>query len=161
MADTKFVSGVAKLQRRIATIRATLSLPVMTEEIGQLLLRRTLARFDAEVDPDNKPWKPLSSETLRRRNRAGGKPGAPILVQTQKMRNSIRLIRGSASGAVFTNTGAGVRIGITDPEQVDKARAHNYGTGNIPVRRLLGVAALDVKSVDSLLRRRAVKLGIA
>lgn len=155
VTDTEYVRGAARLAQRIRTLRAALSLPVLENEIGQLLLRRTLQRFDNEVDPDGRPWAPLSTETLRRRKRKGGKQGKKILVQTGAMRAAIRRIRGSASGLIAVNTGAGFRIGVADKEQTGKAAAHQFGTAGIPVRRFLGIGRLDVKSVDSFLRRRA------
>lgn len=154
MKDTKFVDGAEKLKRRIATITASLALPAMMNEIGELLLRRTLRRFDAEVDPDNQKWKPLASETLQRRKRSGGYEGKKILVQTGEMRKAIDIIRGGA-GSVYTNTGAGVRIGIQDEEIAVRGRVHNSGLGGIPQRRFLGIGKTDIGSVDQFLRRRA------
>lgn len=155
--DTQFVKGAEKLATRIRTIRATLAVSVLENEIGQLLLRRTLDRFDREVDPDNKPWTPLAPSSLERRRRSGGKQGKKILVQSGAMRGAIRRIRGSASGLVAANTGAGFRIGVDDQEQTGKALAHQKGTSSIPVRRFLGIGRLDIKAVDGLLRRRSIE----
>lgn len=156
--DTPFVRGYEKLSRRIATIRASLAVPPLTEAIGRLLLKRTLERFDREVDPDGQRWRELEPETLARRGRANGGSGKKILNATGQMRGAIRIIRGAdAVGAVYTNTGARVRIGISDPDQVGKARAHQRGYRHIPVRRFLGIGALDVRAVDGLLRRAAAK----
>lgn len=157
MNDTKFVGGVQKLSQRIAHIRATLFVPALVNELGELLLRRTLDRFDREVDPDGRDWAPLKESTLARRRR-DGKKGSKKLFVTGAMRGDIKLIRGSAIGAIATNTGAGVRIGVTDPAQVTKAGAHNYGRGS-PQRRFLGIGRLDIKSVDSFMRRRSEQLG--
>ena len=155
--DTKFVKGADKLKARIATIRANLALPVMTEDIGKLLLARTLRRFDREVDPDERPWVPRKEATIERRSRAGFDGEGPLLVQTGALRNAIRLIRGG-KGTVSTNTGAGVRIGVQDTEIAKRAGAHQRGYGHIPQRRFLGIGRLDIKAVDSLLRRKAVQL---
>lgn len=157
MADTPYVKGADKLAARIATIRRNLNVPVMTSEIGELLLKRTKDRFDKEVDPDSKPWKPLAPSTIERKRR-GGYGDAKKLVRKGDLRNAIQIIRGGA-GTTFTNTGAGVRIGVDDPTQVSKASAQNKGTARIPARRFLGIGALDVKAVDSYLRRRAANLG--
>lgn len=152
--DTFYVNGAARLSQRIATIRERLSLPVMTEEIGELLLKRTLERFDREIDPDGIPWKDLSPVTVFIKRRMGyGNKGK--LKRTEALRNSIKLLRGSVQGTIFTNTGAGRRIGIEAGKQADVGRAQNYGTDRIPARRFLGIGARDVKSVDSFLRRRA------
>jgi len=152
--ETPFVRGAERLSQRIATIRRNLSLPALTDEIGDLLLRRTMDRFDREVDPDGKSWKPLALSTLERKRRLGF-GDKKKLVRTQKMRDSIRKITGRNAGATYANTGAGVRIGISDPKEIDKARAQNLGVpGRIPARRFLGVGRLDVKAVDSFLRRK-------
>lgn len=158
MDDTKYVRGVNKLAQRIRTIREHFGVAALTDEVGALLLRRTLERYDREVDPDGRPWVPLANTTLERRRRAGGNLGKKILVQTGALRASIKLVRGALSGAIATNTGAGVRIGVEDPEQLAKAGAHNYGRGAVPMRKFLGVGRLDVKAVDSLMRRRVTKM---
>lgn len=153
--DTEFVRGADKLKRRISTIRTTLALPALTESIGQLLLRRTLDRFDREVSPNNEAWAPLKEETERRKKRDGFSRGK--LKRTLALRNSIKLIRGGA-GTFYTNTGAGVRIGVEDPEIAEYGGVQNRGSKTIPARQFLGIGRLDIKAVDSLLRRKAAQL---
>lgn len=154
--DTQFVRGADKLSARIQSIKAAIALPSLTSEIADLLVRRTLQRFDREEDPDGKKWAPLATETLATKQRLGyGKKG--ILKRTESLREAIGRIRGGI-GTFAVNTGAGFRIGIKDPATVDRARALNYGTNKIPARRFLGIGRLDVKAVDSLMRRRASKL---
>lgn len=156
MADTEFVRGAERLGQRIATIRSTLALPALTKETGDLLLKRTLQRFDREVDPDERPWAPLKPSTIEIKRRLGyGHKGK--LKRTDAMRNAIRIIRGGL-GTTFTNTGAGVRIGIESPKIAEYAKAQNQGTDRIVARRFLGVGRLDVKAVDSLLRRKAKEI---
>ncbi len=169
--DSAFVNGAQRLGQRIATIRARLALPVMTAEIGRLLLDRTMRRFDAQTDPDGNRWRALSPLTLRSRNRQGF-PDVPILFRTGTLRNAIQIIRGKvSSGAEYINTGAGLRIGVTRQNAnyvqttssrsvnvADVARYMNKGTRTVPKRRFLGVGRLDVKAVDSLLRRRGAEL---
>lgn len=155
--DTPFVRGAEKIARRIATIRANYGVAAFTDEIGDLILRRTLQRFDDEVDPDGKPWLPLSPATLRRK-RALGYANRGKLKRTLALRNSIRRIRGSA-GSVYTNTGASVRIGVEDPKVREYGRIQNYGDGKrIPARRFLGIGASDLKAVDAFLRRKAKQI---
>lgn len=157
MIDNRFVRGADKLKRRLDTIVAGLALSGLTEGVGELLLRRTLKRFDSEVDPDGRPWVPLARSSLQRRKRNPGNSSGKILVQTRAMRNAIKLIRGGA-GSVYTTTGVGHRIGIQDEGIAVRARVHNLGLGHVPQRRFLGVGRLDVKSVDSYLRRRALNI---
>lgn len=155
-SDTDFVRGAAKLSARIASIRRGVNLPDMTREIGDLILKRTLTRFDKEQDPDGVAWKPLSPVTIETKRRKGY-GGKGKLKRTEGLRNAIRIIRGGR-GTVYTNTGAEVRIGVEDSKIAPRARAQNAGTPTIPARRFLGIGRLDVKAVDSLLRRKATQL---
>lgn len=158
MDDTRYVHGAARLKTRIDTIRRGLGLPLLMPEIQTLLLKRTKDRFAREVDPDGKPWVPLHPATLARKQRLGY-GDAQKLVRTGKMRDSIKVIRGGL-GSTFFNTGAGFRIGIQDEEVARYAIEQNKGTEKIPARRFLGLGRLDIKAVDSLLRRKAVGLGL-
>ena len=162
VTDTRYVNGAQRLAQRIRTIRAGLALGPMVDEIGDLLLKRTLKRFDSEVDPDGRPWPELSHGRQQRRARDGH--SGKMLNVTGALRGSIHLIRGAVDFVrVYTNTGSGIRIGVEPGEQAMKAYVHNYGWkrkpgGPIPQRRIFGIGALDVKSVDSFLRRRAQSL---
>lgn len=156
--DSQFVNGAARLSRRIATIRTKLNLPDVTAEVGNLMLRRVKDRFNAEVNPDNMRWAPLKESTLRVK-RALGYGDQRKLVRTGTMRDAIQIIAGGASSTFF-NTGAGVRIGIQDPEVAKYATIQNNGNKRIKARRFLGVGRLDVKAVDSLLRRMARQAGL-
>lgn len=157
--DNRVVRGHEQLSRRIATIRRNLGLPAMVDEIGKLLHRRHLERFDREVDPNYVPWVELSPATLAIKRRLGyGHKGK--LQRTGALRSAIRIIRGGL-GTVYTNTGAGLRIGVEDPRIAEYARDQNEGTSRIPARRFLGIGALDVKAVDSLMRRKAAALNKA
>lgn len=159
--DSHYVRGAERLSRRISTIRRNLNLPALTEAVGALLHKRFLDRFDREVTPDGQPWLPLAESTLRRK-RALGYGDAKKLVRTTDMRSAIQIIVGRADGGVFANTGAGLRIGISDPEIAKYAKVHNNGSGGgrTPQRRFLGIGRLDVKAVDSLLRRKAQQMEI-
>lgn len=160
MQDTRYVRGPERLARRMATIRAALSLPVLTEEVANLLLKRTLARFEAQVDPDNNPWAALKETTQLRRKMSGYSPAHPILQRTKELKHAIHVLRGASPGAVFTNTGANARIGVDDEEVTGRARAHQYGNSRVVARRFLGIGQLDVKAVDSQLRRLGAKLNM-
>lgn len=154
--DTRFVRGADRLRRRIASIRRSIDLPDMTEQIGELIYLRTMRRFDQEVDPDGKPWPKLKAETEKRKIRQG-LGSRKMLVASGQLRDSIKLIRGGV-GSTFFNTGVGLRIGVQDPEVAKYARVHQQGLGEIPARRFLGIGRLDIKAVDSLLRRKARQL---
>ena len=156
--DNRFVHGADRLKQRIRTIRTNLGLPAMVEEIGNLLLKRTLERFEQGVDPDGNRWPELKPQTLERRRR-GGFAGEGVLQRTERLKHAIKLIKGGL-GTTFINTGAGVRIGIEDPEIAIYGRVQNKGDSshNIPARRFLGIGRLDVKAVDSLLRRKGQQI---
>jgi len=148
-----FKNGAQRLSKRLDTLQKNLAPGPVLGEVTRLLLDRTLRRFDAQVDPDNLPWRPLSPATLARKNRLGF--SNKILVERGKLRASIAIIRGEAQGLLYTNTGAQARIGIKDPDVAIYARYHQEGTKNTPQRRFLGIGRLDVKAVDSLVRRIA------
>lgn len=162
--DTHYVRGAQKLGRRIASVKQALSVAVVVELAGPYMKRRTLERFDKEVDPDDNPWARLSRSTVLRRKRKPGtrmKNGRPkILDDSGSMRAAIKAIRGRADGAVYTNTGAGVRIGITDPKQLAKAFVHQRGWDRTPQRRFLGVGRKDTDAISAMLRRAAERAGL-
>ena len=155
--DTPYVRGADKLKKRIDTIRKAHALPPLVKDVGALLLRRTLDRFDRAITPNYEPWTPLQEATEKRKIRGGFSRG--ILKRTLTLRRSIKIIRGGRD-TTFTNTGAAVRIGVDDPNVAQYAVAQNKGTGTIPARQFLGIGRLDVKAVDSLLRRKAEKLKV-
>jgi hypothetical protein len=104
-------------------------------------------------DPDEKPWEPLSPETIRTKGQKGmSRPEHPLFA-TGFMRKSIGVIRGQSVIAVAS--GAGFKIGITD-NKAGYGRFHQLGIGVVQ-RRFLGINAKDVKAVDSLLRRAMLK----
>jgi hypothetical protein len=158
--DTRVVTGAERLKRRLSAIRTTLQLPALTNEIGLLLLRRMQDRYDREVDPEGERWVPLARKTVLDKQRLGvGSKG--ILKRTDELRHAIQIIRGSVAGTMFTNTGGGVRIGVSGPPKVvSRGRAHQRGVPqkHLPQRRFLGIGSLDVRSVDSMLRRKAVDI---
>ena len=155
--DTQYVRGAARLSQRISTIRARYSLPPLMDEIGALLLKRVKDRFRRELTPDYVPWAALKPATLRRKE-ALGFGDAQKLVREGKLRDAIEIIKGGL-GSTFFNSGAGFRIGIDDPDIAKYAAAQNNGIpGRLVARRFLGIGALDVRAVDSLLRRKAASL---
>lgn len=155
--DTKFVDGAAKLSRRIKTIRERLSVPALVPEIGELLLRRTLDRFDREVTPDGQPWKQLADSTLKRRGYLIG-IGKKMLVREGDLRASIQIIKGGY-GSTFTNTGAGLRIGIDGNARSKEGKSiAKYGAIQNITRQFLGIGRLDIKAVDGFLRRQAERV---
>lgn len=157
--DSAYVGGAAKLQQRIRTLRRNLGLPALIPEIGELLYKRTMDRFRREVTPNEVPWAPLAAATLSRKAREGY-GNQQKLVRKGYMRDAIKIIRGNITDSTFVNTGAGLRIGIDDPGVAEYAKAQRRGIpGRMPAREFLGIGRLDVKAVDSFLRRKAATMG--
>ena len=152
--DNDSIRGADRLMRRIATLRENYDISDMMEGVSKLLLTRTLARFDKQVGPDNDPWEALKPNTLQRRRRDFA--GKPPLVRTGKLRGAIGIIKGG-SGSVFTNTGAGFRIGIQNPDIAAYAAVQSRGSRHVPARPFLGISDLDARAVDGFLRRRVEK----
>jgi phage gpG-like protein len=157
MASEPVVRGAERLARRIKTIRTRYALPPLMDEIGDLLLRRVKKRFKAELTPDYQPWAALRPATLVRKQRMGY-GGKQKLERTGSLKEAIQVIKGRADGGTFFNTGAGFRIGIEDPKIARYGSIQNKGNGRIVARRFLGIGALDIRAVDSFLRRKAARL---
>lgn len=151
------VTGAKALRRRINTIQAGLPLLVSRDRMSAFLLRRIKERFLKEQSPDGTRWARLSPNT---------KPGLSILRSTSALYNNIDVLDGA--GGFGSATGAGFRIGVKNASSQQPGRRrtdnpavygryHNLGIG-VKRRRFLGVGRLDIKAVDSLLRRELHKL---
>lgn len=154
---TKKVTGERALLQRIATIQAGVGPLVARERLGAFLVRRMQDRFDREVDPDGNRWKARAPST---------RGGHKLLNRTGKLRGALGVLEG-VGGGFGSATGAGFRIGIRSQKVKDGNRtvdtavygkAHHQGNKHVPQRRILGIGALDVKAVDSLMRRELKKL---
>lgn len=158
MAATKKVKGDRALLQRIATIQAGVGALVSRERLGAFLVRRMKDRFDREVDPEGNRWK----------GRADSTRGAhKLLNRTGRLRGAIGVLGGAGGTGFGVVTGAGFRIGVRSQNISDGTRTinpalygkvHHQGNKHVPQRRFLGIGALDVKAVDSLLRREMNKL---
>lgn len=156
----KAVKGDKALLARIATIQEGIGPLVSRQRLGDFLLRRMLARFDREEDPDGRKWKARSTAKRARSHK--------LLNETGELRSSIGVLGGEGGTGFGVNTGAGFRIGVRAHSVTDShgrtinpavyGKVHQQGNGHVPQRRFLGIGALDVKAVDSLLRREMAKL---
>lgn len=159
MASAKrAVSGDQKLLKRIRTIQEGLPALASRERLGDFLVRRMQERYGRRVDPEGRPWKERSTNT---------KGDHPLLEKKGNLRKAIGVLGGLNGSGMGIATGAGFRIGVRSvkvPESgrtVDTAvygRAHQIGNKHVPRRRFIGISDLDVKAVDSLLRREMNKL---
>jgi hypothetical protein len=151
------VKGAGKLAQRLRTLRSNLGDVVSEQEIAPFLLRRIKRRYEAGIDSDLRPFKPLSPKTIAKKKRKASilarKPES-ILFETGKLFASLRVVE--RTGSFASPTGAGFSIGInpTDARSQRLARIHQFGLQGTPQRKFLGVTRLDVKAVDSLIRRR-------
>jgi hypothetical protein len=152
------VRGESALRRRIQTIQEGIGPLVSQERLGAFLLRRIKERFDRAEDHHGTPWKPRSVNT---------RGDHPLLKKTGALFGAIDVLKGP--GGFGINTGAGFRIGVKRVAVQERARTaytDEYGRymqkgsakQNRPPRRFLGIGPLDVKAVDSLLRRELKKL---
>lgn len=164
MADTRQVQGATALAKKLRTIRANARTALLDGQIMRLLLRNNQERFRRQVDPDGKPWTPLSPitvESKRRKQRAGEAlrgSASRVLVQTGALRGAIAILKGINPGGFGINTGAGGRIGIADPDIASYGAKHQTGLGRrLPRRRFLGVSKADIVAVDSLLKRAIIQ----
>jgi len=108
------------------------------KDIGEALLLSTQQRFSDQVDPDGRPWKPLSDEYRRR------KKHPKILTETTNLRGRI----------VWQLVLGGVEVG-TD---VVYAAIHQFGgragrelAAEIPARPYLGISAQDRDDIREII----------
>ena len=159
MASAKrAVSGDQKLLKRIRTIQEGLPALASRERLGDFLVRRMQERYGRRVDPEGRPWKERSTNT---------KGDHPLLEKKGYLRKAIGVLGGINGSGMGINTGAGFRIGVKSVRVQERTRtvvtavygrAHQLGNKRVPRRRFLGIGRLDVKAVDSLLRREMKKL---
>ncbi len=129
--------AVRRTLRRLEAAGADLT-PAL-EDIGEALLLSTEQRFSDQVDPDGRPWKPLSPKYRRR------KKHPKILTETTNLRGRI----------VWQLVPGGVEVG-TD---VVYAAIHQFGgragrglAAEIPARPYLGISAQDRSDILNILR---------
>lgn len=159
MATRKAVTGDRALLARIATIQQGVGALASRERLGAFLLRRMLQSFDREEDPDGKRWAARSSQTRGTHK---------LLNRTGVLRAAIGVLGGAGGRGFGVATGAGFRIGVRSHTVKDSSgrainpsiygKVHQQGNKHVPQRRFLGIGALDIKAVDSLLRREMAKL---
>jgi hypothetical protein len=155
MTDTRFVRGASRVRRRIASIQAATTVALNPETLGKLLLDRVKKRFKRGVSPDGTKWPPLEPATKLRKAKSQFK--GPLM-RSGTLFNAIKVIRGTHAGLFAGATGAGFRIGVSDPKAAEYGRLMNNGFYHVRAkrmiepRRFMGVGELDRKAVDSALR---------
>jgi phage virion morphogenesis protein len=108
--------------------RATNMRPLFAE-IGAELLRTTRERFDAERDPDGKPWNPISAAWRREKERKG--KSTKILQYNRDLRDSFTMDISQNELTIGTN--------------IIYARVHQLGGGKskLKARAFLGFSEAD------------------
>lgn len=98
-------------------------------DIGEMLLNSHRARFDAQVDPDGKPWTPLSDAYRARKRRNADK----ILILDSYLKDLLRY--------QLTTNGRALELGT---DRIYGATQH-FGdeARGIPARPFLGMSAED------------------
>lgn len=148
------IVGTNELVQRLKKVNAA-ALGIVTEQqLQDLLVRRTLGRFDAGVAPDGSPWAGLMVSTLARKRRGGSPRPEAVLQDTRRLRNSIGVVAGANTNLLASATGLGFRIGVRDRYAAQYGRLHNYGLGGNEKRQFLGISANDVRAVRDYISRR-------
>lgn len=145
------VDGLDAATRRIGRLAAAGrdTTPLM-RDIGEYLIRSTKDRFAAQLDPEGKPWKPLSRS-----------------YREQKKRNKHRILTldGHLGGTINYRAGR-TEVLVGSPRVY--AAVHQFGAakgafgatvrgapipwGNIPARPFLGLSAADRDEIALLVR---------
>lgn len=146
------IRGASELKAKLAHIREATGVFLASNELSDILVRRTKARFVSKTGPDGGAWapnkKPVDSRTKS------------LLIRSGTLLESIAVIRGSNAGSFATATGAGFRVGIPSGVMsadgrkpvAEYARINQRGVpGRQPARRFLGVGAGEVQEVAARL----------
>lgn len=151
--NSRVIGGRAAVDKIAAVRKAAVGI-LSDAEVSTLILSRIKARFIQGVAPDGTPWPGLLDSTIKRKRRKGlPRPDAPLF-GTGRLYRSIKIIQGNNLGLLTTNTGVGVRIGVSDPIVAKYGRIHNEGLYDQEQRKFIGLSRLDVAAVAALLRRR-------
>ena len=147
-----------------------------SKQIQKYLVQRVRNRFKAEgtskiaqTAPNGVAWPRLADSTIAR-----GRDTRRKLFETGALSRSIVVIKDTLNNALYTNTGAGFRIGVKATGRNFKgrspgeyARIQNEGGWSgrnnaswIPARRYLGIGPDDKKAMDTWLVRFMKKQGI-
>lgn len=114
-------------------IRASGSMRPYFLELGEELTESTKARFAAQVDPQGRPWQPLSQRYLRSARKRKSRGPNLILTLTGALRGTISYRADSSSVTIGTNRVYGA--------------THQFGRGPIPARPFLGLSQSDRSTV--------------
>lgn len=130
-------------------------------KVGMLYLKDTEDRFEKQVDPDRKHWKPLSPTTLRIKKQTGNLMGAEhIGVWTGRLASSLQLRISGNSVFIGTNVkyAPWFHYGV---KRFVKHKMRTVPWGIIPARRFLGRnTRIDGQVIRLIKQEISLRLGI-
>jgi hypothetical protein len=142
----------AELRRWLQRAERTLGdLTPAFQDIGELLIERTRARFRSGTAPDGTAWAPLSETTLERRAERGISGTRPGIGESRQLSTqwSYRILSGKQM--IFGSPSIQSRVF----DQGAEARSFTGGKtpwGDIPARRILGLSEQDRADILAILR---------
>lgn len=124
--------------------KTTVDTDQILSDASALILNRIRQRYQRGVDPEGRPWAPLSPDYRRRKLAAGFSDNT--LIRTGDLFRSIQAIRDSSNQ---------YRIGTT----VRYAPYHQLGVParNLPKREFLGVNNEDIQLITRLAAQRVAR----
>ena len=117
------------------------------QSIGEYMMLKTRDRFDQQVDPDGRAWRPLADATVESKRRRKTNPGRRARVRAQPtdiLKESFLLRDTIAYDADSTS----VRIGT--PQEYGVFHQSDEPRNKIPPRRFLGVDAQDLTEINEI-----------
>ena len=135
------VSGLKELAQKTAPFRTSAFAHSMVREGIGIVSRGIKERFDAEVDPNYRPWAPLKESTLKRKGERG-----KILVKSGRLRSSLHVV---GINAFASKVVADDKPGLF----------HEQGTSKMVARPFMGISEKDNQAIGNLLTRRLRELG--
>ena len=101
---------------------------------AELVVKESTRNFDTEGFLYGSAWTPLSQSTRRQRASRGYNPSRPILYRTGELKRGTRIGLVTNKEAVIENP-------------VGYAKYHQFGTVNMPKRKVLGFSKNVIKAV--------------
>jgi hypothetical protein len=137
LADLAFVLDASEMQVRFALLAGRFEdyTPVLQSSVVATLREMETLHFETEGGLFDKPWAPLSPETIKDRARKGY-PGDPIMVREGRLKKSLAAPVRTADSIVEVS-----KFGLVFGTMVDYADYHQQtkgpGKGIIPERQVI------------------------
>lgn len=132
---------------RFADIKGKLASPATMRTVGLNIAVHIVRRTMSGIDEQGRRFVPYAKSTKRRKLSYGS--GAVDLFESGDMLNDIGVTKVTAKS---------VRVGFSSKEMEQRARHHEEGHGNLPVRRFMGVShAWVLEAVKTIQRGLRLK----